>query len=166
MMCSSVPAASRVLRGSGIAPVAHRSEEELDELGAIPDQHGHALARAHAEPRQHARDLIHPLVELPVGGATLPAPEQVDDRNLVGYAGGGLVEEKAEIAPAIQIVHVTHARLAAVRADMRASDIAAAKLAVTRRARLPSYRLQFQAPARGCDEKVTHGANVPSRRDS
>ena len=41
-----------------------------------------------------------------------------------------------------------------------------AALAVTRRARLPSYRLQFQAPARGCDEKVTHGANVPSRRDS
>jgi hypothetical protein len=39
-------------------------------------------------------------------------------------------------------------------------------LAVTRRARLPSYRLQFQAPARGCDEKVTHGANVAARRDS
>jgi hypothetical protein len=100
-------------------PGAHRSEKELDELGAIPDQHGHALARAHAEPRQHARDLIHPLVELPVGGATLSAPEQVDDRNLVGYAGSGLVEEKAEIAPAIRIVHVAHARLAAVRADMR-----------------------------------------------
>src|SRR4029078_5921224 len=100
-------------------PGAHRSEEELDELGAIPDQHGHALARAHTEPRQHARYLIHPLVELPVGGATLSAPEQVDDRNLVGYAGGGLVEEKAEIAPAIQIVHVTHARLALIRADMR-----------------------------------------------
>jgi hypothetical protein len=43
---------------------------------------------------------------------------------------------------------------------------ASAKLAVTRRARLPSYRLQFQAPARGCDEKVTHGANVAARRDS
>src|SRR6476646_7077350 len=39
-------------------------------------------------------------------------------------------------------------------------------LAVTPRARLPSYRLQLQAPARGCDEKVTHGANVPSRHDS
>jgi len=44
--------------------------------------------------------------------------------------------------------------------------IRVSKLAVTRRARLPSYRLQLQAPARGCDEKVTHGANVPSRRDS
>ena len=28
---------------------AHRSEEEFDELGAVPHQHGHALARTHAE---------------------------------------------------------------------------------------------------------------------
>ena len=101
---------------------AHRSEKEFDELGAVSDQHGHALARTHAESRQHARDAIHPLVELPVGGATLAAAEQVDDRHLVGHPRDGLVEEKAEIAPTIRIVHVTHAHMATVRpADGRAS---------------------------------------------
>ena len=39
-----------------------------------------------------------------------------------------LVEEKAEIARTIRIVHVTHTHMAAVRpADGRASDLATAK---------------------------------------
>ena len=145
---------------------AHRAEEEFDELGAVPDQHGDALARAYAEPRQHARHGIHPLIELPVGRAALLAAEQIDDRNLVRRARNGLVEEEAQIALTIQIVHAVHARSAAsgARIAARASPCRH-KLTGSRRTRLPSHGLQLRSPARGCDEKVTHAANVPPKPD-
>ena len=110
MMCSSVPAASRVLSGSGIAPA--RIDPKKNSMNSVrfPTSMATRSPGAHAESRQHARDAVHPLVELPVGGATLAAAEQVDDRHLVGHPRDGLVEEKAEIAPTIRIVHVTHAQ--------------------------------------------------------
>ena len=83
---------------------AHRSEEEFDELRAVSDQHGDALAGRYAEPSQHARDAVHARVELPIGRAAFPSAEQINDRNLVRQACHGLIEEKAEVAPAIHIV--------------------------------------------------------------
>src|SRR5215831_10753832 len=83
---------------------AHRPEEEFDELRAISDQHGNALARRYAEPGQHARDAVHALVELPIGRAAFPCAEQIDDRNLVRQARHGLIEEKAKVAPTIHVV--------------------------------------------------------------
>jgi len=83
---------------------AHRSEEEFDELRAVSDQHGDALAGPHAEASEHARDAVHALVELPIGRAAFPPAEQVNDRNLVRPACHGLIEEKAEVAPSIHIV--------------------------------------------------------------
>ena len=62
---------------------AHRAEEELDEFRAVSDHHGDALTGRYAEPSQHARDAIHPLVELPIGRASLLSAEQVDDRDLL-----------------------------------------------------------------------------------
>ena len=82
---------------------AHRAEEELDELHAVADQHGDALARAHAKPGKHARHAVHALVELPVCGGPLLAAEQVDDRDLVREPPDRLVEEEAEIAAAIAL---------------------------------------------------------------
>src|SRR5262249_53625785 len=84
---------------------AHRSEEEFDELGAVSDQHGDALAGRYAEPSQHAGNAVHALVELPIGGAAFPSAEQINDRDLVRHARHGLVEEKTEVAPTIHVVH-------------------------------------------------------------
>ena len=86
-------------------PGAHRAEEEFDELRAVSDQHGDALAGRDAKPSQHARDAVHPLVELPIGRAAFPSAEQIDDRNLVPQARHGLVEEKTEVAPTVHVVH-------------------------------------------------------------
>ena len=93
---------------------AHRTEEEFDEFSAVSDQHGDALAGRHAEPSQHAGNAVHPRVELPIGRAPLLAAEQIDDRHLVRGARDGLVEEKPEIAPTIDVVHGDQASLAAV----------------------------------------------------
>jgi len=83
---------------------AHRSEKEFDELRAVSDQHGDALAGRYAEPSQHARDAVHPLVELPIGRAAFPSAEQINDCNLVRQARHGLIEEKAKVAPTIHVV--------------------------------------------------------------
>jgi hypothetical protein len=58
----------------------------------------------YAEPSEHARDAVHALVELPIGRAAFPPAEQINDRNLVRPARHGLIEEKAEVAPAIHVV--------------------------------------------------------------
>src|SRR5262249_48347403 len=84
---------------------------EFDELRAVSDQHGDAPATHYAEPSQHARDAVHPFVELPIGRAAFPSAEQINDRNLVRQARDGLVEEKTEPAPP---VHVIHGHLGAV----------------------------------------------------
>ena len=84
---------------------AHGAEEELDKLGAVADQHGHALARTHAETSQHSRHGIHSRVKRAVGRTTLDPAEQIDDRHLVGKAKNGIVEEIAEIAPAVLVHH-------------------------------------------------------------
>ena len=87
---------------------AHRAEEELDELHPVADQHGDALARADAEPRQHRRHAIHALVELAVGGCALAPAEQVDDRDLVRKPPDRCIEEKPEIAAAVRARVVHH----------------------------------------------------------
>ena len=90
---------------------AHRPEEEFDEFRAVSDQHGNALAGRYAEPSQHARDRIHPLVELPIARAPLVSAEQIDDCNLLRHARHGGIEEEAEIAPTIYAVHGDQAGL-------------------------------------------------------
>ena len=86
----------------------HRAEEELDELHAIADQHGDALARAYAQARQHARHAVHALVELPVGGCALAPAEQVDDGNLVRKPANRVVEKEPEIASTVRVGVVHH----------------------------------------------------------
>jgi len=80
---------------------AHRAEEEFDELSAISDQHGDALAAPHPEPRQHARYAIHAPVELPVCGAALKTAEQINDGYLVREPLYRFVEEKTKISPPV-----------------------------------------------------------------
>ena len=64
-------------------PRAHRAEKEFDEFQPVADQHGDALARPHAAPRQHPGDAIHALVELAIGRPTFAPTKQVDNGNLV-----------------------------------------------------------------------------------
>ena len=77
---------------------AHGSEEKFDELGAVADQHGDALAWADPEADKHSCNALHARVEPPVGRATLGSAEQIDDRDLVRHAFERLVEEIPEIA--------------------------------------------------------------------
>ena len=92
------PDIERQRNGAG----AHRAKEEFDELGAVADQHGDALARPHAEPRQHARNSVHTGIELAIGREALAAAPQIDDCHLVRHARDGVVEEEAEIALTIE----------------------------------------------------------------
>ncbi len=91
------PDIERQRNGAG----AHRAKEELDELGAIADQHGDALARPHTQSRQHARDLIHARMERGIGRYALALAVEIDDGDLVRRARHRSVEEKTEIATAI-----------------------------------------------------------------
>src|SRR5262249_38167125 len=75
------------------------------ESRAVPNQQARPPAGPYPEPRQHARDVVHPLVELPIGRAAFPPAEQINDRNFVRQARHGLVEEKTEVAPTVHAVH-------------------------------------------------------------
>src|SRR5947209_12785758 len=84
---------------------AHGSEEKFDELGAVADQHGDALAWADPEADKHSCNALHARVEPPVGRATLGSAEQIDDRDLVGHALERMVEEIPEIELAMIAFH-------------------------------------------------------------
>ena len=103
-LLESIAGKPRIER-QGNRPGTHRPEEKFQEFGAVADQHGDALAWPHAEPCQHARHRIHPLIELTVSRAALVPAEQIDDGNLVGQALYRFIEEEAEISPPLVHAH-------------------------------------------------------------
>ena len=125
--CERVPVARRINDGKGAASIAndvlegvggkpgierkrncagaHRSEEKLDELCAVADQHGYALAGAHPQTRNRACDRIHARVEIAIGTCALTPAKQINNGDLVGSALRDVIEEKSEIALAVLALH-------------------------------------------------------------
>jgi hypothetical protein len=87
---------------------AHGPEEKLDEFRSVADQHGNTLTGADAEPREQPCDGVHAGVELPIGRATLATTEQIDDGDLVRHPPERIVEEIAEVAAAVLVLHADH----------------------------------------------------------
>ncbi len=68
-------------------------EQRLRELEAVVEQHGHAVARAHAAGGERARDPRRAIVQL--GVRALHAAE--DERRAIRVRGGAPLEQLAQV---------------------------------------------------------------------
>jgi hypothetical protein len=134
----------------------------------FPTSMATTLARTHAESRQHARDAIHPLVE--AAGRWCNARGRRNRSMIATLSGTRAIawsKKKPRLRRRFRIVHITHAHVAAVRpADGRASDLALVKTSSNAVDWPPLLTVARHPLAYGCDEKVTHAANVRSQPDS
>src|SRR5439155_14701128 len=65
---------------------AHRTEEDLEELDPVADDHADAFARPYAEPAHQPGYAVGALIQLRIRNLPVASPMEVDDCDLIGEA--------------------------------------------------------------------------------
>ena len=93
-------------------PGTHRAVHDLDELEAVADRHGQAVARLQAEIGSERSKAVQPLLERAIGHLARPLAGEIDDGGLVRVRFGRIMRIVAEVVEPPVVFRQWHRRAA------------------------------------------------------